>query len=925
MKLGGIAKVKQPLDLKKVINSVKNTSAKKRKNFILYTLSGFVLIIVLMFVISLKDLPTSAKLASLHAADSTKILDRNGKLLYETGEQKRTVIDQKDMPTNLRNAVVSAEDANFFKHNGIDFRGIGRAALSDIFNFNSSQGGSTITQQFVKNAILTNKKTFSRKIREAILAIEIEQLYSKEEILTLYLNEIPYGGNIYGVEQASQTYFGKSAKDLTLSEAATIASIPKAPTYYSPYGTHTDKLFIRKDYVLDRMSELGYITKEEALIAKAESPKKDKPEFKQKRESILAPHFVMYVKEKLVDQYGEKAVNSGGLTVQTTLDLDKQKAADEAIQNGSKKLDRYGATNAALVTVNVKTGEIEAMVGGKDYFDMENGGNVNVVDSARQPGSSFKPIVYATAFKNARFSPGFNLFDLSTDFGGYKPNNYDGSNRGPVTIRTALANSLNIPAVKMLALVGVPEALKTAKDIGITTLNQPDRYGLSLVLGGGEVKPLEMAGAFSSFADSGKYHKPTSILKITDHKNNTLYEFKPETNKFNALDPQIAYQITDILSDNNARCMVFGCQNALNFGDKQVAAKTGTTQEFHDAWTVGYNTQYATAVWVGNNDNKKMNNGADGSVVAAPIFHDFMDRYTGDQKFERPAGIQELTVEKYSCKLPTENSKEFTKDIFASWQIPTEKDDINVAMRVNRVTGLLATDSTPAELIEERNFTNLHNEWGPNWNKYPNWEGPIRRWAEERGMYLSVPSENDNSYSQRPTISILSPKNGATISATTSVTVSTNSKFNISKIEFYVDDSLASAATSSPFIGSVDPSKYSNGQHRLTAKLYDENNVSAETSITINITNAPKLSISNVNIEKISNTQVNISFNTNLASSSSISYGTNNTNLNLSKKGSSGTTSHLISITGLDANSSYFYKITVEALSQQATDDGKLK
>jgi membrane peptidoglycan carboxypeptidase len=415
------------------------------------------------------------------------------------------------------------------------------------------------------------------------------------------------------------------------------------------------------------------------------------------------------------------------------------------------------------------------MVGGKDYFDIENQGNVNVIDSLRQPGSSFKPIVYATAFKQPRFSPSFNLFDLKTDFGGYSPNNYDGSTKGPVTMRTSLSNSLNIPAVKTLSLVGVPEALKTSKDLGITSLNEPDRYGLSLVLGGGEVKPLEMAGAFAAFSDAGTYHKPVAIQKVEDHKGKVLFEYKSESNKFKAIDPQIAYQITDILDDDQARSLTFGFTNELNFGDKHVAAKTGTTQEFHDAWTVGYSTDYATAVWVGNNDNAAMASGGAGAVLAAPIFHDYMVNVAGNDEFPRPAGIQEMTVEKYSNLLPSEYSKELNTDIFASWQVPTKRDDINALFRVNKTNNRIATDSTPSELIEEKLFTDIHNEWGSAWKKFPNWESPVRRWAEENDILLP-PTDEDDSYSYKPEITISAPSNNATISSTATISVSTKSQ-----------------------------------------------------------------------------------------------------------------------------------------------------
>lgn len=883
------------------------TRRQKRKAW-LYGVGGFLAFLLILFAVNLKDLPTPSKLASLHASESTKILDRGGALLYSTGDERRTVIDKNDIPQNIKDAVIAAEDAKFYTHHGVDLKGIARAAWADITNKTLSAGGSTITQQFVKNAILTSQKSFTRKIRELILAVEIEQLYSKEDILSMYLNEIPFGGNLYGVEEATRNYFGKSAKDLTLAESATLAAILNAPTYYSPYGTHTDQLFRRKNYVLDRMAELGKISKADAEKAKTEAPTKENLNFQKRKDSIVAPHFVMYVKEKLVEQYGEKVVDSGGLKVTTSLEIDKQRKAEDAIAEGSAKITRYGATNAALVSLDVKTGEILAMVGSKDYFDVEHDGNVNVTDSERQPGSSFKPIVYATAFKKSRYSPSFNIFDVKTDFSGYSPNNYDGSTHGPVTMRTALSNSLNIPAVKTLALVGVPEALKTAKDLGITTLNQPERYGLALVLGGGEVKPVEMAGAFGAFSDSGIYHRPTSILKVEDSKGKVLYEYKAEDNKFQAVDPQVAYQISSILDDDSARQMVFGSNNALDFGDDyHVAAKTGTTQEFRDAWTIGYSTKIATAVWVGNNNNTKMSSGADGSVIAAPIFHNYMANFSDNKDdFARPSGIQEVTVEKYSNKLPSQYSRDLIKDIFASWQVPTEKDDVNVILRVNKTNNLLATDSTPSELIEEKLFANIHNEWGPAWKEYPNWEGPVRAWANSNDLPLPT-SDNDQSYSRRPEVRITSPNGGATVTGSASLTVEASSEQGIKNVSYFIDDTSAASSNSSPFNASIDSSKYLNGSHRLTARLYDNNGVTAENSIQINIQNTA--AISNVNVSAITNSSAKISFKTNIAVSSTIKFSQDQNNLNQEKTSGSSTLNHSATLTGLASGKKYYFRI----------------
>lgn len=917
MKLAGIVNFRGKKLAK--LPTTKEEKARLKKK-ILYAALGIFGFIILLFAWYAKDIPTPAKLAKLHASESTRILAANGDALYETGNERRNTIEKAQMPDNVRNATVAVEDANFFNHHGVDPKGLVRALGSNLLHMSKSQGGSTITQQFVKNAVLTNEKSISRKIKELILSLEIEQIYNKQEILTMYLNEIPYGGNLYGIQEASQTYFGKDAKDLTLAESATLAAIPQSPTYYSPYGSRTDKLFIRKDYVLDRMVKQNYITEQQATDAKAQTPNKEHPDFKPRHESIKAPHFVMYVKEKLVAEYGEKMVDSGGLTVTTTLDSEKQKWAEEAIAKGDAKISKYKATNAAMVSVDVKTGEIVSMVGGKDFFDIKNGGNVNVTDSSRQPGSSFKPIVYATAFKQPRFSPSFNLFDVTTDFNGYVPQNYNGRTNGAVSMRNALDNSLNIPAVKTLALVGLPEALKTAKDLGITTLTTPERYGLSLVLGGGEVKPIEMAGAFAAFSDAGQFHKPVAILKVQDHQGKVLYEYKPETNKTQALDPQIAYEMSNVLSDNGARCMVFGCNNPLNFGDLKVAAKTGTTQEFHDAWTVGFTTKYSTAVWVGNNDNTKMATGADGSVVAAPIFHDYMAHLATTEDWPRPEGIQELTVEKYSNKLPTQYSKETVKDIFASWQVPTEKDNVNASFRVNKSNDLLAVDSTPNELIEDKVFSNIHNEWGDAWQKYPNWESPVRAWAQAAGFTLP-PTQKDSDYGTN-SVSLTSPTDNSTISNQVTFSVNTQTSHGISSIIYFLNDSEVGSSTSSPYAITFDTTKYPNSLYTLTAKMTDGNGVSATTSIKTTILNSSSAKISNVNTSTITINSATITFNTDINANSTIYYGTD-TNYGSSKASGTQTTAHSTSLTGLPSGIKIYFKIdTITSQNAQSSFTG---
>lgn len=823
---------KLKIEKKQGLNKYRKFNKKKLKKIILYTFLGFFIFIVILFAVYSKDLPTAGKLRDISPVESSKIYDRNGKVLYDIhGDVKRTVLPKEEIPEIVKQATVAAEDKKFYKHFGFDIKALARSVIVNIFNRGYAQGGSTITQQYVKNALLSPKKTMDRKIKELILSLEIEVMFSKDEILSLYLNEIPYGSNIYGIEEASKSYYGKPAKELSLDEAAMLAALPQAPTYYSPYGQNPDKLLARRNYVIDNMVELNYISSEEAKDTKEKEIKV--VEFK---EDINAPHFVMYVRSKLIEMYGEKMVMEGGLKVTTTLDLDLQNKAEEAVKEGHKKNLSYGATNDALVAIDPKTGQILAMAGSHDYFDTDNDGQVNVTISDRQPGSSFKPIAYATAFKQ-HYNPASTLWDVTTDFGNYTPANYDGSTRGPVSIRFALANSLNIPAVKILYLAGIDNVMKTAKDLGITTLNNPEQYGLSLVLGGGEVKPLEMAGAFGVFANKGTKYETTPFLKIEDNHNNQLYDYEKEKNKKEVIDPQICYQISSILSDNNARSTVFGPNSALNFADRFVAAKTGTTDSFKDAWTVGYTPSIAVAVWVGNNDGTPMYKHADGSIVAAPIFRNFMLKYLEGKEnelLERPEGIVDFTVDKLSGKIPTDQSPEKITDIFASWQVPKEYDDIHIKVKICKACEgeKLADENCPESQIEERTYTNLHSEVPDN----PNWENPVRSYAEKMGMSLgSPPKEKCDVSNLKPSINITNPTNNEQISGKFSISATANSNFGINRVEFFIDNVLFETVYNSPFSTNYDSKLLSAGNHQITVKVIDNKDFTATNSITINV------------------------------------------------------------------------------------------
>ena len=778
-----------------------------------------------------KDLPTPGKIRQRQAIESTKILDRNNNLLYEIhGEEKRTVLKTEDIPEIMKQATLTAEDRNFYNHIGIDFKGLARSVLKNAFE-GSRVGGSTITQQFVKNAILTNQKTIDRKIKELILSLELEAMFDKDEILTFYLNDIPYGSNNYGVESAAKDFFDKDAIDLELHEAALLAALPQLPTYYSPYGTHTDDLKERRDWILNSMAELGYITQQEANEAIAQ----DLGVTPQDESSIKAPHFVFYVKEQLVEMFDEQTVEEGGLIVHTSLDPDLQAKAEEAVRSGIDRIKSRGGSNAAIASVNPDNGEILAMVGSVDYFDSENDGNVNVTVSERQPGSSFKPIVYAAGFKEGHnYNPATTLWDVPTTFdGNYKPKNYDGSFRGPVSVRYSITRSLNIPAVKMLGLVGLEDALDTAHEMGITTLNDPERYGLSLVLGGGEVKPLDMATAYATFANGGTHRPATSITKVENSAGNVLFEHTEGTDEKDVLPREIAYEMTSILSGNSTRESSF---NALYFPTHQVAAKTGTTNEYRDAWTVGYSRGLATAVWVGNNDNSPMSN-APGATVAAPIFQNYMENALAGmevREFEKPDTIKTVTVDKLSNKLPTDSSPETVTDIFAPWQIPNEKDDIHVKVKVNKINGKLATDLTPSELIEEKVFTIIHSEMPDK----PNWEQPVIAWAESHEIVTGEPpTEEDDMYNEGnlPQVKITSPNNGETVTGNFKFTATASAEFGIRQVEFKVDNALVKNDITKPYEASAKASDFSPGEHTLKVNVIDNNGALVSAELTFSV------------------------------------------------------------------------------------------
>jgi len=622
------------------LNNIKTLIKKRKRNIVvLGLLAAFFFILFYIFY----NLPNPYKLRDFQATPlSTQIFDRNGKLLYDIyKEQNRTPVKLKDLPKYITEATIAIEDKDFYRHQGVSLLGGILRAIKDTFLTTRVQGGSTITQQLIKTSLLSPERTIRRKIREIILALFTEKIYTKDEILEMYLNQVPYGGAAYGIEQASLLYFDKSAKKLSLAEAAFLAGLPQAPSLYSPY-LNPELSLNRKNTVLDQMYKQKYIDKKTY-----EKTKPEKLDIKPPKNIIKAPHFVFYVKKILEEKYGKETVEEGGLKVTTTLDLDIQERAEKILKEELEKVKNLDVSNSAVLVTRPPTGEILAMIGSADYF-ASGSGAFNVTTALRQPGSSIKPINYAIGLERKLVTPATVFIDSPTCFTGggqpqaYCPINYDGKFHGPTALRFALGNSYNIPAVKMLAFNGVKEFVASSSAFGITTFKDPKNYGLSLTLGGGEVRMTEMAQAFSSFANRGKVKKLTEILKIEDKLGKTLYKFensnfiqdvkKPMTAPSSlsitgqkAISPETSFLISHILLDNNARSAAFGESSYLNVPGHAVSVKTGTTDDKRDNWTIGYTPNFLTAVWVGNNDNTPMNPYLTSGVTgAAPIWNRVM-------------------------------------------------------------------------------------------------------------------------------------------------------------------------------------------------------------------------------------------------------------------------------------------------------------
>lgn len=686
-----------------------------------------------IFWVSTFKAPTSESIRERRVTESTKIYDRTGQiLLYDTGGNvRRSIVPITEISRYIKNATIAIEDKEFYQHRGVKPTAFVRATLVNILTLDFSQGGSTITQQVIKNSLLTSEKLISRKLKEWILAIKLEQVATKDEILSMYLNEIPYGGVVYGVEEASEAFFGKKSSDVTLAEAAYLAALPKAPTFYSPYGPNRTKLDERKNLVLREMLENDFINKEEY-----DSATKEKVSFVAKGDaSIKAPHFVFYVLDYLKKKYGEEIISGGGLRVTTSLNYDLQSIGEKIVYDYAlANKTNFNAENASIVATDPTTGEILVMVGSRNYFDQDIDGAFNITTAKRQPGSTIKPFVYAEAFIKG-FTPETVLFDLKTQFstncspneltmdnGCYAPENYDGVFRGPITLRNALAQSINIPSVKVLYLAGLSESIRLARDMGIESLSNKGDYGLTLVLGGGEVTPLELTGAYGVFASGGVKTNISPIIEIKD-KGGDVIE-KHDSRPIQVLDKEVSLKISSILSDNEARAPSFGQTSALYFPNRDVAVKTGTTNDYRDAWIMGYTPNIAVGAWAGNNNNSPMQKKVAGFIVA-PMWRAFMDQAL--------------------VKIPNEQFEE---------PLMEDLSQIKPALQGVWQGGILATSTSGQRLVTggPHSILNWVNKDDPR-GEYPSnpsadpqferWEYGVRLWAQERGLTNDQPFKLD--------------------------------------------------------------------------------------------------------------------------------------------------------------------------------------
>lgn len=836
--------------------------------FTLFAVLIGVFVIFVALAIFSRDLPNPNRLLERSEELSTKITDRNDQPIYEVyGDKHRVLVKLEDVAPSVLHATMAVEDSNFYLHQGVSIRGLLRAVKNMALGGNL-QSGSTITQQVVKNALLTQDQTITRKLKELVLSLQLENRYNKDEILQMYINETPYGGQNYGVFTAAKAYFNKDPKDLSIAESAFIAGLPQSPSRYSPYSSDPNLGIERKNYVLYLMNVRGwldsngarhYLSDEDYQAALSEEL-----QFEAAGVSFKAPHFVFYVKEFLADMYGEDVIEQMGLQVKTTLDLEYQQAVTDIVKEEVDKAAFENVYNGALVAIDPKNSQVLAMVGSKDYFaeSYPEGcisgitgedsclfePNLNVTLAKRQPGSSIKPITYATMMEQG-YPASYPLLDVPTTFQGadngkdYNPVNYDGQYRGPMSIRKSLGNSLNIPAVKAIQIVGLQNMIKQAQKMGITTFDDPTRYGPSLTLGGGETRLLEMTNAFGVFANGGIYREPTPILEIKDSQGKILYSYRDNGGK-RALSEGVAFLISDILSDDGARSEAFGFGSLLNISGQDVAVKTGTTDDKRDNYAIGYTKDIVIGTWVGNNNNEKMGAVASGISGATPVWRRAMLKFLENEDlepndFEAPDKVQKYEIDELTGGKPF---KEFKTryEWFIDGTEPITVSEWYKILEICKPDGKLANkECKDADDTEVKTYIDIQAS-------KPEWQMDVDAWLSEnysgRDEYFPPRMTSKLSYDgddvdkdKSPAVQIVNFKDGDTTPLRFRLKVEVSSARDISEVRIYMDGNRVAEDKSYPYGYNFELNASQSGEHEFKVVAEDEKGREGEHSIRIRV------------------------------------------------------------------------------------------
>lgn len=798
----------------------------------------------ILFAWYAKDLPRPDKVRRVEGL-STVILDRTGETIYDIFEdQNRIPVSFEDISKDCRNATIAIEDKDFYKHQGLSSQGIFRAIVN-IFIFHNFQGGSTLTQQLVKNVLLSQERTLPRKMKEAVLAIQIERKYTKDEILQMYLNEAPYGGTAVGLEAAAKYYFDIHAKELTRTECVILAGLPQSPSYYSPFGNDPKAFVTRAQQVLRRMREDGYISLKEEIEEKG---KLEQVKFAKGDTGLKAAHFVSYVKDILIEKFGEKTVNAGGLRVTTTLDLKLQEKAEAIVKEEVDKIKNLKVGNGAAVIIDPKTGEILAMVGSKDYTATDSSGlKFNVVTQGlRQPGSAIKPISYAVAFKKG-YTASTVLLDVETKYPSgdpkkpeYNPKNYDLKYRGPMQLRYALGNSINTVAVKVSALVGIRDILRLANDMGMTSLEPNDenikRIGLSLTLGGGEVRLLDITSAFGVFGAGGLKQEPKALLKVEDAKGKVLFEQIPTSPK-RVLSEEVSFLISNILSDNSSRKEVFGERSYLYIPDKTVAVKTGTTDDKRDNWTIGYTPSFVVGVWVGNNDNSPMNPTlASGVTGAAPIWNRIIREILKDKKdepFVKPGNIIEMEIDAFGGGTPVDGMPK-RKEFFIKGTEPTGKASIYQNLKISKHDGnkLANTIEIAKGEYDTKEFIVFAEQDPVSTDGKNRWQEGIDAWIAGQSDAKLKPPKETYEGDDKIAVVIKEPGDKTQIDGTVTVSAEATSIGEITKMEILIDNNSKKESNGKTISENFSLEK---GMHTIRVKAQDNKGNATEREISISV------------------------------------------------------------------------------------------